>query len=123
MLRQDGFNYEFDPAKCDECGGRCCTGESGYIWISDDEIAVLADFLGISQNLLKERFLFKTKRGYSIKECEFQGGFACVFFDKVKKNCSVYEARPSQCKTFPFWEHFKNNLRELQAECIGVNLL
>ena len=42
------------------------------------------------------------------------------FFDEIKKNCSVYEARPNQCKSFPFWDYFKDNYEELEKECIGV---
>ncbi|MBF0985426.1 MAG: YkgJ family cysteine cluster protein, partial [Campylobacter sp.] len=33
LLRQNGFSYEFDASECELCGGKCCTGESGYIWI------------------------------------------------------------------------------------------
>ena len=28
----------------------------------------------------------------------------CVFFDNKARNCSVYPARPSQCRTWPFWD-------------------
>ena len=36
LLRRSGFGYEFDASKCERCGGKCCTGESGYIWVSLD---------------------------------------------------------------------------------------
>ena len=47
-----GFEYEFDETMCKNCGGRCCIGESGYIWIDENEIANLSEFLGFS----KEKF-------------------------------------------------------------------
>ena len=28
----------------------------------------------------------------------------CVFFDGQTRNCTVYEARPRQCRTWPFWD-------------------
>jgi Fe-S-cluster containining protein len=34
------------------------------------------------------------------------GEDACAFLDGAR--CTVYEARPTQCRTFPFW---KENLR------------
>ncbi len=123
MIRQDGFNYEFDSNKCDECGGKCCTGESGYIWISEDEIRSLGEYLGYKTELIKEIFLEKFGNRYSIKEKPYKGGFACIFFDEKNKNCSIYEYRPNQCRSFPFWEHFKRNFKELERECIGVKQL
>ena len=45
LLRRSGFGYEFDASKCELCGGKCCTGESGYIWISSAEISALAEHL------------------------------------------------------------------------------
>ncbi|CUU75212.1 Uncharacterised protein [Campylobacter hyointestinalis] len=30
--KKDGFKYGFDPSFCQICGGKCCTGESGYIY-------------------------------------------------------------------------------------------
>ncbi|MCI7363511.1 MAG: YkgJ family cysteine cluster protein [Campylobacter lanienae] len=122
-MRQDGFNYEFDSSKCDECGGKCCVGESGYIWISEDEIKSLGEYLGYKTELIKEIFLEKFGNRYSIKEKPYKGGFACIFFDEKNKNCSIYEYRPNQCRSFPFWEHFKRNFKELERECIGVKQL
>ena len=123
MIRQDGFNYEFDSSKCDECGGKCCVGESGYIWINEDEIRSLGEYLGYKTELFKEIFLEKFGNRYSIKEKPYKGGFACIFFDEKNKNCSIYEYRPNQCRSFPFWEHFKGNFKELERECIGVKQL
>ena len=123
MIRQDGFNYEFDSNKCDECGGKCCVGESGYIWINEDEIRSLGEYLGYKTELIKEIFLEKFGNRYSIKEKPYKGGLACIFFDEKNKNCSIYEYRPNQCRSFPFWEHFKRNFKELERECIGVKQL
>ena len=123
MIRQDGFNYEFDSSKCDECGGKCCVGESGYIWISEDEIRSLGEYLGYKTELFKEIFLEKFGNRYSIKEKLYKGGLACIFFDEKNKNCSIYEYRPNQCRSFPFWERFKRNFKELERECIGVKQL
>lgn len=120
MIKQDGFDYEFDPKKCDECGGKCCTGESGYIWIDENEIKKLSEYLGYKPELIKEIFLEKFDNRYSIKEKPYQNGWACIFFDEKNKNCSIYEYRPKQCRSFPFWEHFKTNYEELEMECIGV---
>lgn len=38
---------------------------------------------------------------------EFPNG-DCVFFDGQKRRCTVYGARPRQCRSWPFWD---SNLR------------
>lgn len=119
-MRKDGFSYEFDPSCCESCGGKCCTGESGYIWIDESEISKFCVAFDMSRDEFENKFLIKVGVRRSIREKAYEGGFACIFFDENNKNCSVYELRPQQCRTFPFWDHFKKNLKELKAECVGV---
>ena len=33
--------------KCTGCG-KCCTGSPGYVWVSDDEVSVMAEKLDTS---------------------------------------------------------------------------
>ncbi|MDO5046304.1 YkgJ family cysteine cluster protein [Campylobacter sp.] len=123
MIKKSGFEYEFDFSKCSECGGKCCTGESGYIWISPCEIEALAGFLKLSVDEFKREFLQKCGYKFSIKEKIYKDGYACIFFDEINQNCSVYEFRPKQCETFPFWDYFKTHFNELEEECIGIKPL
>jgi len=121
MIENKDYPYKFDETICATCEGNCCIGESGYIWITKQEIEKLADHLKISIEELGYKYLLKVGYKYSIKEKEIaKNNFACIFFDLEKKCCSVYEARPSQCRTFPFWEYFKNNIKELKEECPAI---
>ena len=120
MLANPNYPYTFDENACAKCGGKCCTGESGYIWINDAEINALARHLGLSKERLINALMVKINGRYSIVEKSHKNGYACVFFDEVNKNCSIYEARPSQCKSFPFWQYFLGREDELKAECVGV---
>lgn len=121
MLKQEGFNYQFDPNRCESCEGNCCIGESGYIWISKDEIENLAEHLNLTIEEMAFRYLFKSKYKFSIKEVQLaENSYRCIFFDMDKKQCSIYEARPKQCRTFPFWDYFKNNIEEVKEECPAI---
>lgn len=121
MIYNKDYPYSFDESKCAECGGKCCTGESGYIFLNNDEIRKLARLKNLNFDDFISTYCIKVGFRYSLIEKPYQNGFACVFFDEINKNCGVYEARPTQCRTFPFWEYFKCNLKELKEECIGVN--
>ena len=123
-LEQEGFDYRFDPSKCAQCEGDCCIGEPGHIWISSKEITVLAQFLNIEPEELIHQYLKKVGYKYTIKERVVDdSNYACLFFDLENKRCSIYEARPKQCRTFPFWDHFKVNKEEVFKECPAVSQL
>lgn len=120
LIRKEGFNYGFNSSACAECKGRCCVGESGYIWVTFLEASRLSESMNISKNEFITKYLSKIGYRYTLKELEFNNGFRCIFFDTDMRKCSVYENRPVQCRTFPFWNHFKNNIREVEAECPGI---
>jgi Fe-S-cluster containining protein len=46
---------------------------------------------------------------------------ACIFLQDNR--CTVYDARPLQCQTFPFWaENLKSPYRwkQVKSECPGI---
>ncbi len=120
IIRVDGFKYGFKPSACEECAGKCCTGESGYIWVNNSEIKKIAEFLKLDEEIFKKNCLNKIKYKFTIKEVLINGEFECLFFDNIGKKCQIYEVRPNQCKTFPFWDYFKTNEKEVRNECIGI---
>ncbi len=119
-MSQEGFSYKFDPSACATCGGRCCTGESGYIYVNKNEIIAIAEFLEMQLNEFGREYLFKKGYKYSLKERKVQDQYECIFYDATKNMCTIYEVRPQQCRTFPFWDYFKTHKEELQQECPGV---
>ena len=112
-----GYNFAFREGVCDACGGRCCTGESGYIWISIDEALLVSKFLGLKMEDFAYEYLLSVNGSLSIKENKSDDGYACIFFDEKLKNCTIYEYRPTQCRTFPFWDYYKQNIEEAFREC------
>lgn len=91
--------------ECSQCGD-CCTGGPGYVWVTNDEIAALAAAIG-EEDIERFEELYVRKIGIrkSLKELP---NWDCVFFDGETRGCTVYEARPRQCRTWPFWD---SNLR------------
>jgi len=121
LMEKEGYGYKFDPSACETCGGHCCTGESGYIWAKYDEIVNMAEFVNLSVEDFATMYLKKVKHRYSLVEKKLaEDNFACIFFDETKQRCSIYPVRPLQCRTFPFWEQFKNDEEEVRKECPGI---
>ncbi|HTQ39550.1 MAG TPA: YkgJ family cysteine cluster protein [Pirellulales bacterium] len=100
---QDGLRFQ-----CTQCGD-CCTGAPGYVWVTEDEIAALAKLLGLAADDFEARYVRCIGTRKSL--IEFDNG-DCVFFDNQSRKCKVYEARPRQCRTWPFWD---SNIRSPQA--------
>ena len=90
----DGLNFT-----CTRCGN-CCTGEPGFVWVTDEEIAALATLRGEPLEQLAGLYTRAVPRGRTLRE---KANGDCVFYDKAI-GCTVYEARPRQCRTWPFWE-------------------
>jgi Fe-S-cluster containining protein len=120
IIKKDGYPYAFNSDACSTCQGRCCTGESGYIYVSKAEIFAIAKLLNMDINEFGVKYLFKKGYKYSLKENKIDDSYECVFYDRESNGCKIYMARPNQCKTFPFWDYFKTHIDELKDECPGI---
>ena len=92
---QAGLKFE-----CTQCGD-CCTGAPGYVWVNKDEIAAIAQRVGMEVDAFESKYVRMV--GVRKSLVEFPNG-DCVFFDNQSRKCKVYEARPRQCRTWPFWD-------------------
>lgn len=119
-IKKDGYSYEFNPEACRECQAKCCTGESGYIFVTKQEVLNICELLGMDIAEFVPKYLFKKGYKHSIKERKVGDSYECIFYDRVTNGCAIYEARPTQCRTFPFWDYYKTRVDELKLECMGV---
>ncbi|MCB1114461.1 MAG: YkgJ family cysteine cluster protein [Chlamydiia bacterium] len=113
---KDGLRF-----KCTGCGG-CCTGFPGYVFVSDEEIIKMAEHLKLSVKEFGRLYLRQDASGrLSLKE--LSKTYDCVFL-RDKKRCSIYEVRPKQCRTFPFWPEALSSpeaWEETARYCEGIN--
>jgi Fe-S-cluster containining protein len=96
-----GFCGEGLRFTCVRCSG-CCRHESGFVFLSRKDAAALAETLGVSLDEFIAAYCRwapgeRGRKRLSLKE---KPNFDCVFWDG---GCAVYEARPLQCRAFPFW--------------------
>jgi len=122
LITKEGFEFSFDPEACHSCDGACCRGESGYVWVSKEEIVQIAQFLEMDLQKFIDRCLKKEGYRFTIKEIKKNGEHLCLFFDEKKGGCEIYPVRPQQCRSFPFWDQYKNRdkIEEVCKECKGI---
>ena len=103
----DGLRF-----RCTRCG-HCCTGEPGFVWVTDAEIGVIAEFIGETVEVVAGLHTKKTPRGLSLRE---KANGDCVFYDR-QQGCTIYPVRPPQCRTWPFWESNVASPEAWQSTC------
>lgn len=81
--------------KCVGCAA-CCEGD-GHVYVTTKDRVRLSTFLGLAVPRFTKLYCAKTHGEYHLKNPERD----CMFLDNGR--CSVYEARPDQCRTWPFW--------------------
>jgi Fe-S-cluster containining protein len=69
------------------------------VWVSAEEIRQLAEFRGETVEEFTRRFVRLVGDRLSLIE---KPGGDCIFWDK-QAGCTVYPARPAQCRAWPFW--------------------
>ncbi len=107
--------------QCKQCG-RCCTGEPGYVWVTDAELEQIARELGFDRIQFESTFV-RTIPGLGRSLVEFENGDCCLF-DPDTKSCQIYGARPIQCRTWPFWKRnieSANTWKKTAKFCPGCN--
>lgn len=114
---------------CTQCGD-CCSGSPGYVGFTDEEAVAIADKIGVPLETFLAEYTRDTSYGRSIKDLRLAGatGYDCLFLDREtvpgKARCSIYEVRPMQCRTWPFWGSnltSRDEWNESGKSCPGLN--
>ena len=58
----------------------------------------------------------------SLQERLRDGEYHCCLFDPHQNRCLVYETRPEQCRTFPYWDAYLENFHVLLEICPGISV-
>ena len=106
----DGLRF-----KCTGCGD-CCTGGPGYVWVNQAEIDALAKRLGMSAEAFEKQYVRQVGVRRTLKELT-KRNYDCVFLDAETRKCTVYEDRPRQCRTWPFWNSTVRTPEAWQQTC------
>ena len=106
---------KFECAGC----GECCRLPGGGVEVAISEAREIAAYLNISYNSFVNEYCISDEDGLKIKDNDLQH---CIFLEHGR--CKIYEVRPLQCRTFPFWpENIKSQYRWnlLKDFCPGID--
>lgn len=114
---ESGLRFE-----CTRCGA-CCRRDDGHLFLSAVDLRRLAEHLTLSDEefFLQYCEIVDVRLAQRVSLAADPDG-RCVFLDGNR--CAVYEHRPLQCRSFPFWA---SNLADTEAwnsvgqVCPGVN--
>jgi Fe-S-cluster containining protein len=107
---------------CTRCSA-CCRYEPGYVFLSENDTALLAGELKMGYDKFVETYCrwIPSEAGRERLSLKEKSGYDCIFWGD---GCSVYGARPLQCRTFPFWASVLSSpvvWEETAAACPGMN--
>jgi Fe-S-cluster containining protein len=122
---------------CTRCS-RCCRGDPGYIFLSQDDLRALLRRLSLDFKTFFGKYctLIDTGTGMALslrdvitrdvvrnkEQAGSKTAYDCVFWSKG--GCAVYEDRPVQCSTYPFWASIMNSAASWHEEsfaCPGID--
>lgn len=99
--------------------GNCCVsrGDYGHVYLSFGDRKRLAAHFGMSTTGFTAAY---TRKVDGLTELRYHGK-DCPFLQDNR--CQVYEARPWQCRTWPFWPENMNSAvweKEVASWCPGA---
>ena len=99
MSQQNPGKKSFD---CSKCTAYCCSYDP--VEISDAYLRRLATHFELGEREARERFTKVVEDGARVlrhhKDHVFKS--VCMFLDKDKRSCTVYDARPRVCRVYPY---------------------
>ncbi len=117
LFYENGLRFECQGS------GKCCTshGEFGFVFLTIDDRRRFAKHLKLSTAEFTKKYCEYNEEQEAWHLIERKDNPDCLFLKN--KQCSVYEARPTQCRTWPFWPEVMNAKSwksEVASFCPGV---
>lgn len=97
----DGLLFE-----CQKCS-RCCRYEPGYVFLSHKDLTGLERALNVNKEEIIRKYCRVVDTGNSKRISLLEkSNMDCIFWEP--SGCSIYDYRPFQCRSFPFWSNILN---------------
>jgi Fe-S-cluster containining protein len=136
---EHGVNFS-----CQMCGDCCRGSDEGEVFLYREDVYRLAKFLNLTGNkglrkfakkylkVIENTFFWKEPNAEKGKTFRFNTlAFSFTGKDEhchflIDNRCTVHQARPFQCRCFPFWKIMvssRKNVINYSKKCKGLRLL
>jgi Fe-S-cluster containining protein len=83
-----------------ECQPGCtnCCDMSGFVYLSEDDLKRAAKFTKMPVKDFEAKYVYRTAHQLRLRKPPDR---QCPFLEQGR--CGIHPAKPTQCRTFPFW--------------------
>ena len=74
------------------------------MYLSENDLRRAAKFVGLTPRAFEKRYVYRTTNQLRFRKPPDR---QCPFLDAT--GCSIHPAKPTQCRTFPFWPELVEN--------------
>lgn len=123
----DSFNSFYKTGlrfSCTKCS-RCCRGTPGVVFLTENDLSRLCGWAQLSREQFVQLYChwIENEQGEEILSLRELQNYDCIFW-KAGIGCEAYEARPVQCRTYPFWSQLLKDRAAWEHEkyrCPGLD--
>jgi Fe-S-cluster containining protein len=82
------------------CQAGCinCCNQEGRVYLTEEDLVRAAKFVGMTPKAFEKKYVYRTRNEMRLRKPPKK---QCSFL--LEHGCSIHPAKPTQCRTFPFW--------------------
>jgi Fe-S-cluster containining protein len=84
-----------------------CCDQDGYVYLTEDDLKRAAKFMSMTSRAFEKKYVYRTRYQMRFRKPREK---QCPFLRE--HSCSLHPAKPTQCRTFPFWPELVENRKE-----------
>jgi Fe-S-cluster containining protein len=95
-----------------------CCNQTGFVYLTEGDVQKAAGFVRMSARGFEKKYVYRTAHELRFRKPRRK---QCPFL--VEDGCSIHPAKPTQCRTFPFWPELLENRttwNNVRSYCPGV---
>jgi hypothetical protein len=95
-----------------------CCRQTGFVYLTEADLRRAAEFLGMETAAFERQYVYRTRNRLRLRKPRDS---QCHFL--LAAGCSIHPAKPTQCRTFPFWPELverRKRWRATASYCPGI---